>query len=47
VGLVPLPGVRGLSVVHFRDMPGALNSVPAILEQGPAAIELIDRTLLK
>ncbi len=45
VNLVPLPKVTALAVLHFADTNAALESVPSLLETGPSAIELTDKTL--
>ena len=47
LNLVPLPGIKTLYLVHFSDLKSALESVPAILETRPSAIELLDRMLIE
>jgi FAD/FMN-containing dehydrogenase/Fe-S oxidoreductase len=42
LNLVPLPEMTGLGIVHFDDLNEALAAVPAILEVGPSAVELLD-----
>jgi FAD/FMN-containing dehydrogenase/Fe-S oxidoreductase len=42
VHLVPRPAHSGLALLHFGDLHGALESIPAILETGPSAVELLD-----
>ena len=42
LGVVDLPVRTGLAVVHFDSLYEALSSVPAMLETGPSAIELLD-----
>jgi len=42
VGLVPRPPHKVLGLVHFDDLALALETVPAILETGPTAVELLD-----
>ena len=42
LGVVSLPKRTGLAVVHFDSLYEALASVPAMLETGPSAIELLD-----
>lgn len=42
VRLVPLPAATALCVVHFRDLLEAVRAVPALLEFGPSAVELMD-----
>jgi len=44
--LVPLPNARGLALVPFRSVGAALEAVPDLLEAGPSAVELLDRSLL-
>lgn len=46
VRLVDLPAAHGLALLPYRDTVEALEAVPALLETGPSAIELIDRALL-
>lgn len=46
LNLEPLPRHRGLCVVHYHDLLGALGSVPAILRHAPAAVELLDHFIL-
>jgi FAD/FMN-containing dehydrogenase/Fe-S oxidoreductase len=42
LNLVPLPERTALAIIHFDDLITALTAVPAILETGPAAVELLD-----
>ena len=42
VDLVPLPRSTGLALLQFDDLYAALLAVPAILETGPLAVELLD-----
>ncbi|MFC1575506.1 FAD-binding and (Fe-S)-binding domain-containing protein [Gemmatimonadota bacterium] len=44
--LVDLPKAKLLAVAQFADLREALVAVPAILEHGPSAVELMDRNLL-
>ena len=44
--LVPLPKAKGLTAIHFTDLLDALGAVPAILEHGPVAIEVMDQFIL-
>ena len=44
--LAPLPSKTGLGVCAFPDLGAALNSVSAIMELEPSAVELVDGTLL-
>ncbi len=43
LNLVPVPRRRALTILHFDDLYAALESVPALLEADPSAIELLDR----
>jgi len=47
LNLVPRPENTFLYLVHFSDLKEALESVPAILETNPSAVELIDRMLIQ
>lgn len=44
--LVPRPSFTGLSILQFASVIEATEAVPAILEQNPSAIELIDPMLI-
>jgi Fe-S oxidoreductase len=44
--LLPLPRAGALLVIQFTDLLDALAATPAILEHGPAAVEVIDRYIL-
>ena len=44
--LSPLPAVRVLGVLGYRDMREAIERVPALVETGPCAVELVSRSLL-
>lgn len=46
LNVVPLPKSKGLVVVQFPKLLGALAAVPAALEHAPAAVELIDALIL-
>lgn len=46
LNLVPIPNMTRLAMVHFSTMRAALETVPALLESGPTAIELIDKMML-
>jgi Fe-S oxidoreductase len=46
LALVPRPKYRGLLVPHFETLQAALDAVAACLEQGPSAVELLDRMLI-
>lgn len=46
VRLVERPRVTALAVIHYRDLLEALESSQAILETGPYAVELTDKTIL-
>ncbi len=47
VKLVPLPAATALCIVHFHDLIESLRHVPAMLEHGPSAVELLDRIILR
>jgi FAD/FMN-containing dehydrogenase/Fe-S oxidoreductase len=47
VGLVPLPKARRFAVGHFDSLAGAIAATDAALALNPAAVELIDRTILE
>ena len=47
LNLVTLPRHTYLYLVHFPELKDALESVPAILETNPSAVELIDQMLIK
>jgi len=47
VGLVPRPGQTRLMILHFDDLRPAMEEVPFILEGGPSAVELTDRTIIR
>jgi len=46
VGLVRIPRHRVIAVGHFRSVQAAIEATRPALECGPAAVELIDRTIL-
>jgi FAD/FMN-containing dehydrogenase/Fe-S oxidoreductase len=46
LNLVPRPTKTALALLHFAALYPALASVPAILQVEPAAVELIDNTIL-
>lgn len=46
LNLVPIPKFKRLAMVHFSDLRAAMESVPAILESNPTAIEVLDKMLL-
>jgi FAD/FMN-containing dehydrogenase/Fe-S oxidoreductase len=45
--VVPRPGAQGLVVLSFATIPGALDRLAEILETGPVAVEMLDRTILE
>jgi FAD/FMN-containing dehydrogenase/Fe-S oxidoreductase len=47
VGLVPLPKARMFAVGHFDSVTDAIAATGAALALEPAAVELIDRTILE
>jgi len=46
VGLIPLPAARGLALLPFGSVDDALATVSDLLETGPSAVELLDRSLV-
>ncbi len=44
LNLVPLPKATAVTVLHFDKLHEALESVPALLEVDPSAVELLDKT---
>ena len=46
LNLVPRPKHTYLYVIHFDEMRAALESVPALLETSPSAVELMDKLLI-
>ncbi|MBM3460235.1 MAG: oxidoreductase, partial [Armatimonadetes bacterium] len=44
--VVPLPQARILALVHFDSLLEALEATPLLLQQGPSAVELVDRFIL-
>ena len=42
LGLVPIPRMTAIAVVHFDNLFTALSAVPIILETGPSVVEVID-----
>ena len=47
VNLVPLPKAKVLVVMPFKSIVEAVESVPAILEKRPSAVELLPRSLIE
>ncbi|MCZ2114879.1 MAG: FAD-binding protein [Anaerolineae bacterium] len=47
VDLVPRPPHTGLGLLHFDRLDAALAAVPAVLETGPSAVELLDALSLR
>ncbi|MGH8674767.1 MAG: FAD-binding oxidoreductase, partial [Burkholderiales bacterium] len=44
--LSPLPGARALGVCHFPRFYTAMESAQHIVQLGPSAVELVDRTMI-
>ncbi len=44
--VVPRPPAQGLVVLSFETIPAALERLVEILETGPVAVEMLDRTIL-
>ena len=46
LNLEPLPAFKSVCVVHFRELFEAIRAVEPILEFGPSAVEILDRTVI-
>lgn len=46
LNLVPVPVHKRLAMVHYSSLRAAMESVPALLETQPTAVEVLDRMLL-
>ncbi len=46
LNLVPLPNAKAVLTIEFADLLDALGATPAILEHGPSAVEVMDRSIL-
>ena len=46
VNLVPLPNAKAVLTIEFPQLLDALGVTPAILEHGPSAVEVMDRSIL-
>lgn len=46
LNIVPLPPAQGLVVLSFASIPAALDRLAEIVATGPAAVEMLDRTIL-
>jgi FAD/FMN-containing dehydrogenase/Fe-S oxidoreductase len=46
LGLVPVPTMRRLALVHFDTVRESLEATPRILELEPSAVEMMDRMLI-
>ncbi len=47
LGLVDVPTQKAVGVVHYDDSRAALDSVPAILDLKPSAVEMLDQMQLE
>ncbi|HVE75582.1 MAG TPA: FAD-linked oxidase C-terminal domain-containing protein [Actinomycetota bacterium] len=47
LSLTDLPEARVLAVVGFTDMHAAIAAVPALVETGPCAVELVSKSMLE
>ena len=45
--LVPRPRLKGLAVVHFRELIESMEATVAVLELEPAAVELMDSMIVR
>ncbi|MBM3262965.1 MAG: FAD-binding protein [candidate division Zixibacteria bacterium] len=46
IRLVPTPKHTALAIVHFTDLIDSMESTVEIVKTGPAAVELVDKTIL-
>ncbi|HEY47410.1 MAG: hypothetical protein AMJ88_02440 [Anaerolineae bacterium SM23_ 63] len=46
LNLVPVPKLKRLVMIHYAELPAAMDAVPIILETNPSAIEVLDKMLL-
>lgn len=46
LNLEPIPKVKGLAVLHFKDISSAMEATVATLEQNPAAVEHIGEMII-
>ncbi|MFW5937452.1 MAG: FAD-binding and (Fe-S)-binding domain-containing protein [Halanaeroarchaeum sp.] len=46
VSLEPVPGTKAVALLAYDDLIAAMEDVSAVLEHGPAAVEVMDDTLL-
>jgi FAD/FMN-containing dehydrogenase/Fe-S oxidoreductase len=46
LNLEPLPEHAAVCVAHFHDLFEAIEAVPGIVERGPSAVEVLDRTVI-
>jgi FAD/FMN-containing dehydrogenase/Fe-S oxidoreductase len=47
VRLLPVPRAKGLALVSFASVDGAIEAVPSILTSGPSAVELVDDVVIE
>lgn len=47
LNLEPLPAFKSVAVIHFSELPEALKAVKSMLNFQPAAIEILDRVVLR
>ncbi|MDA0271063.1 MAG: FAD-binding protein [Chloroflexi bacterium] len=47
VRLVPLPAAKGVVALHYDTVVAACQATPAALQFKPAAVELVDRTIIE
>lgn len=46
LNLEPIPAAKAVCVAHFSTIAEALNAVTRIVEHGPSAVEILDKTVL-
>ncbi|MBI4199111.1 MAG: anaerobic glycerol-3-phosphate dehydrogenase subunit C [Chloroflexi bacterium] len=47
LNLEPLPKMQAVGVLHFRDLLESMEATVATLEHRPAAVELVDKTIIR
>jgi Fe-S oxidoreductase len=47
IRLTPIPAATALAIIHFDDEFDSLRNLPAILQHGPSAVELLDELVIR
>ena len=47
LNLEPLPKMKALAVLHFRELVEAMEAIVAVLGHAPSAVELVDRMIIQ